>query len=61
MAVCLVFSKSQDPFTNLLRVAKEAHAYISTRVPDLSIKVRYNSFIVSEDRLKIINMHLLNP
>ena len=36
-------SKLQDPSSNLLRVVKEAHAYISARVSILFVKAEYRN------------------
>ena len=64
MAVCLVISKSQDPFSNVLHIFKEhmltfppASLFCLSK-PDTGTN---SSCTVSEHLLKIIHMHLLNP
>ena len=60
MVVCLVFSKLQDPFSNLLRVVQlSACLHFPIFLPSKPDTEAHSFFNVSEHKLKIIYMHLL--
>ena len=59
VAVYLVFSKLQDPFSNLLRVVQQSALPVSLFLPSKPDTETHSFFNVSEHKLKIIYMYLL--